>query len=87
MGGRVVVSQRPVAGGGDHLTIAHDHASDRNFAGFFGHFGRFKRQIHERRCVHASYRQRKPVTRRPFSKSGFRFCISLRLVPSAHTAI
>ena len=55
MRGRVAVGQGPVAGGGDDLVVKDDHASDRHFAGFSGVFGRFERQIHERRGSHASY--------------------------------
>ena len=55
MGGGIAVGQGPVAGGGDDLVIADDHAADRNFARFSGIFGRFQRQIHERGGVHASY--------------------------------
>ena len=79
MGGRVAVGQRPVAGGGDDLVIPDDHASDRNFARFSGVFGRFQRQIHERRGGHASYHRKKPATRSAFSKSGYRFCVRMRL--------
>src|SRR6185437_10951682 len=57
--------------------------SDRNFAGFSGVFRLFQRQIHERRGSHASYHRKKPATRNAFSKSGYRFCVRMRLEPRA----
>ena len=83
MRGRIAVGQGPVAGGGDHLVTPDDDASDRNFAGFSGVFGRFERQIHERRGSHASYHRKKPATRCAFSKRGYRFCVRMRLEQSA----
>ena len=83
MRGRVAVGQRPVAGRGNHLVIPDDDAPDRNFAGFSGVFGRFQRQIHERRGSHASYHRKKPAMRAAFSKRGYRFCVRMRLEPSA----
>ena len=62
MRGRIAVGQGAVAGRGDHLLATHDHAADRDFAGFSGIFGRFQRQIHERRRGHASYHRNKPAT-------------------------
>ena len=80
---RIAVGQRPVAGRGDHLVTPDDHASDRNFARFSGVFGRFQRQIHERRGSHASYHRKKPAMRAAFSKRGYRFCVRMRLEQSA----
>jgi hypothetical protein len=75
MGGRIAVAQRQVAGGGDDLVIPHNHASDRDFAGFSGIFGRFQCQIHERRGGHASYHRKKPASRCAFSNSGSWSCV------------
>ena len=85
--GRIAVGQRPVAGGGDHLVTPDDDASDRNFAGFSGVFGRFQRQIHERRDSHASYHRKKPAKRAAFSKRGYRFCVRMRLERSARALL
>src|SRR5664279_3435452 len=79
MGGRIAVGQGAVAGRGDHLVIPDNDASNRNFARFSGVFRRFQRQIHERGRGHASYHRKKPATRNPCSKSGYRFCVRLRL--------
>src|SRR4051812_4750244 len=47
MGGRVAVGERAVAGTGDHLAAAHDHAADRDLAGSPGGAGLVKREIHK----------------------------------------
>src|SRR3954447_19933885 len=86
MGRWVLVGQRPIGGGGNDLVIVDHHASDRNLARFSGVFGRFERQIHERRGFHASYHCQKPATSSAFSKSGYRFCLSMRIGTSAHNA-
>ena len=77
--GGIAVGQGAVSGGGDDLAVKHDHASDRHFAGFSGVLGRFQRQIHERWCAHVSSLREKSATRRAFSKSGYRFCVTMRL--------
>lgn len=88
MRGRVAVGQGPVPGGRDHLLVAHDHAADRHFAGFSGLFGSFQRQIHERCCGHVSYCLDNSATKCVFSKSGYRFCESMRLkTTSAHALL
>ena len=79
MRGRIAVGQRAVAGRGDDLVTADNDASDRDLAGFSGIFRRFQGQIHERRGLHPSYHRKKPATGNPFSKSGYRFCVRLRL--------
>src|SRR2546423_1151952 len=78
MRGGIPLGQGAVSGRGDDLIVAHDHASDRHFAGFSCCFGRFQRQIHERRCGHASSLRENSVTTSAFSKSGTRFCVRMR---------
>ena len=69
MCGRVPVGEGPVPGGGYDLAILHDDAADRHLPGLASHFGRFQGQIHERRCVHASYLETKAAKRAAFSNS------------------
>jgi hypothetical protein len=73
MCGRVAVGERPVPGCGDDFAVAHDDAADRHLASPTGRLGRFQGQIHERRCVHASYLATKAAKRADFSKSVDRF--------------
>ena len=79
MRGRIAIAQSAVSGRRDHLVIKHDHASNRHFAGFPCIFGCFQRQIHERRGGHASYCPDNSARRCGFSKSGYRFCVRMRL--------
>ena len=69
MRGRIAVGERPVPGGSYDFAVPHDHATDRHLPGFPGALGRFQGQIHERRCVHASYLETKAAKRAAFSKS------------------
>jgi len=69
VGGRIAIGESAVPGGGNDLAVPHDDAADRHLPGCAGVFGRFQGQIHERRCVHASYLETKAAKRAAFSKS------------------